>query len=252
MKRLIRGDTPRKYLNEKLARCNPRYPLTADGHMRASSIVRICPREEALCARDNVIRHSNITAKQMRVFLFGRAFELMLRENLDELYGNWQCPHCGFIVDEMVRCPDKCEQCGLRDMEYREMFFLDKEAGIGGHCDGVFEWNGDLYLLELKTATSFFYKQFCEYPGESHYGQIQIYMHLAKIKKGLIWYFNKETADDCMWLVDYDPQTVATLIDKPTQLRQYFKDGTLPLRICPTLDCERAKRCEVGEACFKE
>ena len=163
VKKLVRGNTPRKVLNAALAEVREKPFLTEKDYVRASSIVNLCPREEALCHKHEVIREINITAKQKRVFLFGQAFEDVVRDNLPFL-GHWECRCCDFVTGGAIQLkPEACPKCKSDQFKYREIFYHDEQAFVGGHCDGFIDFEDTRYVVELKTATSFFFNQFKMY-----------------------------------------------------------------------------------------
>jgi len=89
----------------------------------------------------------------------------------------------------------------------------------------------------------------------SAYPQVQLYMHLLGLSKGVILIEDKNTQDFTMWIVDYD----ASIITKPLAHaedvkeanQEYYDMGLLPQRICQARNDSRAKRCPFADACFK-
>lgn len=261
LKKLFGDKSLQKIVDEGLKEARVRAPMKSTEHLRASEIVDVCPREEALCARDHVTRKDVIPAKLARTFKFGRAFEKMFRDHLADvgiLIGTWQC-QCGFVstCDDkgLVRHkrPTHCKSCAeTGKFEYLEEFSLDRLANVGGHNDGFLHVNGEYIILELKTCSARAYKEFKERPKENHIGQVQIYMKIHGYKRAVIWYFNKDSSEQTLHWIDADPVVTAHLLEKGTQVRHYFETGKIPQRVCINAECPRAQKCAVRLACFGE
>lgn len=88
----------------------------------------------------------------------------------------------------------------------------------------------------------------------SAYPQVQLYMHLLGLQKGVILAEDKNTQEFMVWIVDYDPSAV----DKPLLrakvvaygIEEHRQNALLPQRICKTRNDSRAKRCPFRDACF--
>jgi hypothetical protein len=248
-----------EYIHSLMTETNVRDPLTEEsGKMRASGIFDGCPREEALFSLFNIQKKEVVGEKLWKVFRFGRVFETFFRDDLlgkaKLVIGKWECVACGFIPEKKesprYARPDVCEICGCESLKYVEETLTSEEYGISGHPDGFLHWGRDYYILELKTANSF---NFAKVQAESmprHVAQVQVYMHLTGYRKAIIWYFNKDTAEDVVHEVRYDPDYALRLLRKGLELKHWFRTKQMPSRICPNSMCARARRCQVSKLCF--
>lgn len=232
-------------------------PPVKGSFLRASTILDVCPREEFLCWKHNVSRSKTWSAKQKKTFMVGRAFEAAMRDtvvgNIGVLLGRWQCARCQVEgIDPRPRHPkpNHCYNCRHKDFIYLEEHVRNEEYGIEGHPDGFLEWQGKLYGLECKTVANYFYKTVLKQPIDSHYAQIQLYMHILGLKNWLIWYFNKETSSDLVHEVSYSPAYGAHIANKGLALKKAFESGVAPIGMCSSSDCERASKCVVANHCF--
>lgn len=229
-------------------------PLQAEDYFRASSIFKMCPRQEALYHKYKIDRKERISAALSRTFKFGRLYEKFFRDELlgdsGLLLGKWKCRVCDYTTIDDSTKPKECGVCGAIVFDYVEDDLVDKELGIGGHPDGKLLWENRRYLLELKTTNSFNFSKVLQTPMEHHVAQMQIYMNMLKMDVGLAWYFNKDTSQDICHEVQYDENQVKVLLEKPRQYRSYLSTGELPERICFNASNPRANKCAVCKLCF--
>jgi hypothetical protein len=247
-----------EHIEELQAITEIKKPLQEKDYFRASAIFKMCPREEALYHKYNIDRKDRISAALWRTFSFGRVFERFFRDELlgksQILVGIWKCNICEFCTDKHVRIskPSECGVCGAQSFEYVEEDLINEELGIGGHPDGFLKWDNEEYLLELKTTNSFNFSKILTEPMASHIAQMQIYMHILKLGKGIVFYFNKDTSQIILHEISYSEEQVKILFEKPMQYKSYLKTANLPPRICFDASNARANKCAMCKLCFKE
>lgn len=148
----------------------PRKPLAK---WRASSIPQLCPREEALCTINDVIREDSIDVNLELIFTIGDGVHDAMQQRFlsDILIGGWRCKGCGKEFgsqDELVLTPESCSgkvwdsdsgelrpcpnhnyhedvvtNWHLPGFEYMELTISqDEPFRIQSHPDG-FIWRGD-------------------------------------------------------------------------------------------------------------
>lgn len=251
-------------------------PMNSGDRIRASGIGQFCPRQEALRHKLNVVKVRQIPANLNKIFAFGRVYERYFRDevlgNRNIVVGKWRCKSCGDIPqlspDGKPRYPKPmaCRICGNKrritehdvipnpedlDFEFQEEDIFDDSSRIGGHNDGFLYWDFDYILLELKTTNDRRFKEAkSKGPYQDHLDQAYIYMKLHNYKRGVIWYFNKNTGDDYAFWITLDKDRVKVLFDRAYELRAYHDKGEMPNRVCPNHTCAQAKECCVVEACF--
>jgi hypothetical protein len=131
-----------------------------------------------------------------------------------------------------------------------------------------YELTGDEDVaVEIKSMNKSSYEkattEFFDDPMRGHadaYKQLQIYMFLHGLKKGMILIFCKDNSEFHYWLVDYSPEFMQPYIDRiETRLKLKIifeaKDGqlpqhVLPKRVCESQDAKRAQSCPVGDLCW--
>lgn len=237
-------------------------PITKDTVLRASGLSGLCPREEIICVKKNITRKDHISAQLKKIFMMGRAYEVMYRDDvlgdLGMVIGKWRCLGCGHMEKEMggvprYAKPKACVKCKARSFKYIEEYKFDPSTNIGGHNDGFLYFNFDYANLEMKTTNSRRFDMVKKAgPFTEHAEQAQVYMRLHNYKKTYITYINKDTCAELGFWIDYDPKLAAYLFNKGTQIKNYWLDGTMPEKICVNSECPRAKDCAVKELCFGE
>lgn len=86
--------------------------------------------------------------------------------------------------------------------------------------------------------------------------QLNLYLHLLKLEKGIILVEDKNTQDFLLWVHTYDPDLVTLPLARAVDVQMstiVARDRQeLPERICKTVNDSRAKRCPFRGKCFKE
>src|ERR1019366_1786790 len=87
--------------------------------------------------------------------------------------------------------------------------------------------------------------------------QLNLYLHLLGLQKGIILAEDENTQDFMVWIHTFDPALVEKPLMRALDVRTWIKlsdlnAGELPARICKTVNDSRAKRCPFRDACFKE
>ena len=86
--------------------------------------------------------------------------------------------------------------------------------------------------------------------------QLNLYLHLLGLEKGIILAEDKNTQDFMIWVWTYDPEMAKKPISRAAQVEtariHYHVADELPEGICKTVNDSRAKRCPFRDACFQE
>lgn len=246
-------------INNKLVMENEVPPFNSNETMRVSSIVKLCPREEALRHKHGLAKIEKIEARLKRTFDFGRAFHTLVQNEWlgpwGLLWGNWICVACG-TSHEYCTYPTCCTRCGNKKFLYEELSFFNEEYGITAHPDGIMVTPNGNIILELKTVNARQYKLVSDMrrsPLEQHIFQINMYMWLSGLKDGLILYFDKDESMLCQFNISYNELIVDMLLQRVKKTRQCILDNVVPEeKICEKSDCTRAKTCVVRKYCFSK
>jgi len=124
-----------------------------------------------------------------------------------------------------------------------------KDPEIHGRLDVLLI---DDTIVEIKTINSggFFYLGRAPKPG--HYLQIQLYLHQKNLKKGVLFYINKETGQTKEFLLRYNPEYVQKALKRFKTLKENFIDkNILPPRPYLMHDYH-CNYCAFFKECWKE
>ncbi len=109
---------------------------------------------------------------------------------------------------------------------------LDQLDGhdINGHIDGVIEINGEKFILDVKSISEMGFKSI---PKDDHIRQVNLYLHSdwAKklgLKKGILFYQNKNNQDICPITFDYDEQKALSDLARFRAIYVQVQTGLLP------------------------
>ena len=240
-------------------------PLLKGGKLRASEFGRVCPRQEVLCALNDVTRKREETADSSMTFLHGTALHWGLQNELlpdiDVILGIWQCMECGVkygsqenTPHNFIKRPNACS-CGSAEFLYREANYHNEEYDIGGHPDGflVIPPLKGVGIIEIKSIALGWSVKQC--PMIGHVIQCQIYMWLTGLYWAKILYWDKMNAGtDAIieYHVERCPSTIETIQQEIKSIWNGLKGGVLPPRTCEIKTAPRAKGCPVAEKCFDD
>lgn len=243
-------------MNLKLESMEVDPPPMPDKQYRISGLSKLCAREEVLRHIHKVEKKQKIPAKLKRTFDFGRAFHTQAQAEWfgkwGWLVGDWICQNCRKETIKAFR-PQRC-QCGCEIFEYREFYLTDPVLGITGHLDGIIFWEGEPFVLELKTTNSMQYKLVTDInrrPIDAHVDQVVMYMFLTGIKRGKIVYMDKNESLLFHFDVEYMQGVVDRITNEIKMAREGMVSGVVPKRTtCGDKNCSRAKSCPVRGLCF--
>jgi len=264
------------------------HPMRPETWLRMSSVGGMCPRQEVLMSRGNIIRREGINPDLGMVFAIGHALHWAMQNLImaatGRIVGKWRCTWCGEVYGSLREGlkprPDECIRCGaiagdiprannVPDYTVRANAFLfveewvgDYEYMIGGHPDGYFV-DGDpnnftsdeVVILEFKSCSENSFAKYKKAPDFMHVIQVQCYMWLTGFRRAKIIYVNKGkfgmegvVEHDSV----YDEETVIQVKEAIKNIRIGLDGGALPERsACSDSNCPRARSCEVSVTCFK-
>jgi len=258
-------------------------------YFRASSMYRLCPREEVLASKYDIVRIDvHRTDPSLSVTLdIGDAFHDLYREVLfgpmGEWQGAWECGVCGWDTDvdglseppcvfdhdgsiaKLASMPKTCPNCGAvpfddngkptRNIRFKEWHVCDRELLIHGHMDGWSVSGKGRILVDLKSQSTRGYHT-ARSIINGHDIQVTTYQYLTGEKRGEVWYLNKSPWGDWSDFVkdlpiDWNQNFFEAYIRRPMlEMREGLSGGRIPQRLCSNKTCPRAKGCQVNEICF--
>ena len=244
--------------------------LDEKGYLRVSALADLCPREEVLANSLKFVRTRKIDADLAMIFAHGTALHWVLQNKVigdtAALVGVWRCVDCakqfGAPADNLqqaqtlVRRPHRCE-CGCTDFIYREQRFVNEEYRIGGHPDGFLILHGmpGLGIPEFKSVGPKAAWQVRDTPNLGHVIQLQTYFWLTGLQWGKLLYWEKGGYGMQALFehtVERDEETIEGIKKTIRSIWDGIAIGTLPERVCTSIDCPRAQECQLKNACFEE
>jgi len=268
-------------ISEALSEDRVKYPIRDEDWIRVSGIGSMCPREEVLCSKHNILRKESISGDKGLNFALGHAVHWMMQNKAVGptgcLVGRWRCTWCGEVYgglsSNLVPMPESCIRCGAvagdaprpngrpeqgsraNAFLYVEEFVGNEEWKIGGHPDGYFSVGEETWLLEFKSANDRNFYKYKDSPDFVHAIQAQCYMWLTGLKKAKIVYFNKNGAKDNFIRehdLSYDTEVIERVQQAVTEIRSGISGGPTPERtVCADYSCSRAFSCKAKNKCFE-
>lgn len=264
----------KRLISNGLKRSEDVPPPKPDDWLRASGLADLCPREEALCARDKVIRYKRLEADSLVTFDHGSGLHWVMQNlilpEIGVLRGRWSCLKCGHLhgsYENKISRPSTCAKCGNNDRAdgsyggsdflYVECHIANEEYRIKGHPDGFLQLPGmpGLGVLEVKSISPKGAWEVKQVPNMGHTVQVQTYLWLTSLTWAKIVYWDKGAYGvNCLieHLVERDQETIEKIQGLALDIRRGVAGEFMPKRICAVVDCPRAKLCVVRAACFKE
>lgn len=205
-------------------------------------------------------------AKLLRIFGNGTSvhdrwqnFFMQVSKKLEnfKLLGSYKCKGCGFIYspDKEVEPPEgiPCEKCGSKRWKYNEFRLRSKELKITGKRDLKFVFEGEKFLGEIKSMNTFQFGKL-NTPVGDHLIQFMLYMFLdqEKVRKGFIFYEDKNTQDLKAFYVDYDNEKIAPLIKIVSEASRCVDSMELPERSEGFPNSRTCKLCKFKKVCKEE
>lgn len=262
-------------------------PMVDGDWMRVSSIGGMCPREEVLCSRHQVVREDNITSDLGMVFEIGHAIHWLMQNRVfgctGRLIGRWRCTWCGetygSFEEGLALRPESCLRCGAiagdkprvngrpdASTRAEAFFYVEQWVGnnkyrLGGHPDGFLVdgdprnyADDDVVLLEFKSASQRNFFAYKKSPDFMHVIQCQTYMWLTGYRRAKVIYIDKSTYGMkaiAQHDLDYDSELVERVKEAIVDVHEGIAGGRIPPRsVCANDSCQRAKGCVVSGQCF--
>lgn len=246
------------------------YP-TKESWIRASGFAMMCPREEVVCARERVTRVREIETDLLLIFEHGHGLHDRLQSSIlpdiGVLRGKWICLGCGEMAggpapddpslstEWAIPRPDVCERCDSAQFRFHEVEYHNHLLRYKGHTDGYLALPEmpTLGVLEAKSIKPGW--QIKNVPKLDHALQIQSYFLLTGLEWGIILYWIKgENGLDAFveHYIERDEDTITRIEFTIRSIHAGIAGGSLPGRLCASLDCPRALDCVVSESCFAQ
>lgn len=136
----------------------------------------------------------------------------------------------------------------LPDIKLVTEVHIPEQPLITGRADAIAEINGENYVVDIKSINSFIFKGLTHPKPEDLY-QIQLYLHFFNIKKGILFYMDKDRQEIREFLVNYDPILVHSLLANFKKLKGQIDGNEIPERLSDYPKNWRCKYCRFSSAC---
>jgi hypothetical protein len=149
------------------------------------------------------------------------------------LRGKWLCQRCGEEREGFMPKGGSCSSRGCHWV-FQESSVFSKEWNIVGKCDGIVVVDDKEYLLDLKTCKPSLFASLSK-PWPSAIMQVQIYLWLTGLRKGLLLYIDKSvdgTVPVKEFMVEYSDKAVEDAKGKITSFRFGMETRSLPDCMC--------------------
>lgn len=140
----------------------------------------------------------------------------------------------------------------LSKVEYLDQSQFNEDYDLSFTPDAVIRFSKEKYVVEIKSVNTFQFKKMKNHPGA--YKQIQFYMFLTGIHKGIILCEDKNTQEFKLFMVDYNYEEVIQYEERLENVQlykeQFLNKKKMVKGICKNENCKRAQKCAMRDACF--
>ena len=119
---------------------------------------------------------------------------------------------------------------------------------ISGRADAIISINNENYVLDIKSMNSMIFRNLTA-PKEENIYQIQLYLHYFNIKKGILFYIDKDQQNIKEFLVNYDEKLVRFLLKNFENLKKKVESNTIPERLPNYPQNWQCQYCQFKEVC---
>lgn len=207
--------------------------------LHASSIIdsdnHFCLREQVLSLLFEMDQGKELPVKALQIFAAGSSIHEKWQNMIKECSG------------------EKGNSIKLVKNEARS---FNEKYEIYYTPDSIVEIDNVPYIIEYKSMNTYAYQSALKSinPHPSARKQIQLYMFLTGIEKGIILIEDKNTQDFMTYRVKFNYKEITPFIDRLIDVqeakKEFIENDELPNRICKKSNCKRAEECSMKTACF--
>ncbi|MEM2177047.1 MAG: PD-(D/E)XK nuclease family protein [Archaeoglobaceae archaeon] len=175
------------------------------------------------------LERTEISDKQAGIFKIGKLFHSWLQQTLQNMNGN------GILIKAV-------------EVEQIAVFHVDDDF-IRLHCraDAIININNEDFILEIKTIMPHNDRLLPEQPLKHHVKQLQTYLNIFGIERGMIVYFEKKSMQHKIFTIKRDKQAFAEIVERMMRLHECLIHKIPP--IPDPQDKWECKYCEFQEKC---
>jgi len=140
-----------------------------------------------------------------------------------------------------------------------DLTHYDEERQLYFSPDAIIAYGGEKYVVEIKGYNLDEYERLlvASKPPDLAYRQVQLYMHLLELQRGVILVECKNSQRFKVWAVQYDRDVVQSYLDRMYSVKgnvgsvKEFGLSRIKLRVCKSRDVPLARRCPYAKVCFE-
>lgn len=168
------------------------------------------------------------------------------------LLGRWRCKMCGSVFGELDPQPDQCTRCGCEYFKYAEVMVKIPEFKISGQCDGVVDWEGERWLLELKSMNPFTFAKTKQVPPD-YLPQANFYMMGTGIHQQLFILEDKATQSKTEFHIAHDPKIIKPHLEAVKEACLAIEAKRFPKVLSDPEEVKlRCRACEYSKVCKQD
>ncbi len=119
---------------------------------------------------------------------------------------------------------------------------------ISGRADAIISINNENYILDIKSMNSMIFRNLTA-PKQENIYQIQLYLHYFNIKKGILFYIDKDKQDIKEFIINYNSQLVQSLLKDFEELKKKIDADVVPPVLPDYPDNWQCSYCQFREIC---
>lgn len=119
---------------------------------------------------------------------------------------------------------------------------------ISGRADAIICLNNENYVLDIKSMNSMVFKNLTQPKPENIY-QLQLYLHYFNIKKGILFYIDKDRQEIKEFIINYDPSLARSLLNGFANLKTKVESNIVPVRLPDYSQNWQCQYCQFKEVC---
>jgi len=119
---------------------------------------------------------------------------------------------------------------------------------LSGRADALIFMDNEHYIVDIKSMNSSIFKGLTN-PKPENVGQIQLYLHYFNIKKGILFYIDKDRQEIKEFIVSYDPQNVHFLLQGFKKLKKMIDKNEVPPVLSDYSKNWQCRYCRFSEIC---
>jgi CRISPR/Cas system-associated exonuclease Cas4 (RecB family) len=158
-------------------------------------------------------------------------------------------------TDSHERIQEAFRRAGI--LQEKELELITTNPPTRGFVDAVIDFDGEPVVVEVKTTnnSNFTYRKGTNTPTPYHRYQILIYMHGLNIKKGALFYENRDSGEILIIPIELDSKNKEILDEALEWMREVYKayeNDKLPTRAGKNSDSVICRQCPVNNVCWNQ